>query len=127
TMLMPEGFRERHQAGFARYHETGEAHVIGRTVELVGRRSDGAEFPLELSLGEWRRGGRRAFTGVIRDLTERKRTARYLEAQFRVASVLAESPSLADGAPRFLAAIGESMGWQAGGLWTPEPDGEHLR
>jgi PAS domain S-box-containing protein len=125
--LMPDRFRDQHRKGFARYLKTGRAHVIGRTIELVGLRSDGTEFPLELSLGEWRRGERRAFTGVIRDLTERQRTERYLAAQFRVASVLAESPTLEDAAPRFLAAIGESMGWQVGGLWTPEPDGRHLR
>ncbi|MDX6659998.1 MAG: hypothetical protein QOJ55_820, partial [Solirubrobacteraceae bacterium] len=125
--LMPQRLRDDHRKGFARYLETGRAHVIGRTVELVGLRSDGTEFPLELSLGEWRRGERRVFTGVIRDLGERKRTERYLASQFLVATVLAESPTLEDAAPRFLAAIGESMGWQVGGLWTPEPDGRHLR
>jgi PAS domain S-box-containing protein len=127
TTLMPERSVEAHRKGFARYLETGRATVIGRTIELVGVRSDGSEFPLELSLGEWRRGERRAFTGVIRDLTERKRTERYLAAQFRVASVLVESPTLEDAAPRFLTAIGESMGWQVGGLWTPDPEGEHMR
>jgi PAS domain S-box-containing protein len=125
--LMPERVRDDHRKGFARYLETGRAHLIGRAVELVGLRSDGTEFPLELSLGEWRRGERRAFTGVIRDLGERKRTERYLAAQFLVATVLAESATLEDAAPRFLAAIGESMGWQVGGLWTPGPDGRHLR
>jgi PAS domain S-box-containing protein len=127
TTLMPERFHAAHREGFARYLETGRAKVIGRTVELVGRHSDGTEFPVELSLGEWARGDRRAFTGVIRDLTERKRTERYLAAQFRVATVLAESPTLEDAAPRFLAAIGESMGWHFGGLWTPRPDGRRLR
>ena len=127
TALMPERFHDRHNTGFARYLQTGRASVIGRTIELVGLHSDGTEFPLELSLGEWRRGERRAFTGVIRDLSERKRTECYLAAQFGVASVLADSATLEDAAPQFLAAIGESMGWQVGGLWTPEPDGRHLR
>jgi PAS domain S-box-containing protein len=127
TTLMPQRFHDDHRKGFARYLETGQAHVIGRTLELVGLHSDGTEFPLELSLGEWRRGEGRAFTGVIRDLSERKRTERYLAAQFSVASVLAESPSIEDAAPRFLAGIGESMGWQFGGLWTPDPDDRHLR
>jgi PAS domain S-box-containing protein len=127
TILMPERFHDDHRRGFARYLRTGQAHVIGRTIELVGLHSDGTEFPLELSLGEWRRGVGRAFTGVIRDLSERKRTERYLAAQFSVASVLAESPSIEDAAPRFLAGIAQSMGWQVGGLWTPEPDGHRLR
>jgi PAS domain S-box-containing protein len=126
TTLMPERFVEAHRKGLARYVETGRGNVVGRTIELVGVRSDGSEFPLELSLGEWRRGERRAFTGVIRDVTERKRTERYLAAQFRVASVLVESPTLDDAAPRFLEAIGESMDWQVGGLWTPDPDGGQL-
>ncbi len=127
TVLVPERFVDAHRQAFARRLETGRGDVIARTIELVGRRSDGTEFPLEVSLGEWRRGERRAFTGVIRDLTERKRTERYLTAQVGVASVLVESPSLEDAAPRFLAAIGGSMGWPAGGLWTPESDGERLR
>jgi len=58
---------------------------------------------------------RRAFTGVIRDLTEQAHRA-LPAAQFRVASVLVESPNAQDAAPRFLAAIGESIGWQVGGL-----------
>lgn len=41
TALMPEGFRERDEWGLARFLWTGEANVIGRTVELVGLRRDG--------------------------------------------------------------------------------------
>ena len=71
-LLMPERFREHHDRGFRRYLETDEAHVMGSTVELAGLRKDGAEFPLELSLGETRRGKDRTFVGIIRDITERK-------------------------------------------------------
>jgi PAS domain S-box-containing protein len=73
TVLMPERFRDAHRAGVARYLATGEARVVGRTVELVGRRQDGTEFPVELSLASWKRGGEIAFTAIIRDVTERKR------------------------------------------------------
>src|SRR6185295_9121752 len=50
TLLMPFKFHEAHRSGFARFLSTGVAHVVGRTVELAGRRKDGSEFPLELSL-----------------------------------------------------------------------------
>jgi PAS domain S-box-containing protein len=72
TLLMPERFRDAHRAGMARYLATGEARVVGKTVELVGRKRDGTEFPLELSLASWKRGSETAFTAIIRDITERK-------------------------------------------------------
>lgn len=72
AVLMPERFREAHRQGMERYLSTGVARVIGRTVELVGRRREGTEFPLELSLASWRRGEEVAFTAVIRDIAARK-------------------------------------------------------
>ncbi|WP_220634544.1 PAS domain S-box protein [Georgfuchsia toluolica] len=72
TLLMPERFQERHLAGMRRVQSGGEWHVIGKTVELTGRRKDASEFPLELALAEWTVGEGRFFTGNIRDITERK-------------------------------------------------------
>jgi diguanylate cyclase (GGDEF)-like protein/PAS domain S-box-containing protein len=44
----------------------------GRTAEALGRRADGSLFPLELSLSELRHGKGRLFTGIVRDISERK-------------------------------------------------------
>lgn len=79
TVLMPERFQEPHRRGLARYLATGEAHVIGRTVELAGRRKDGTEFPLELSLASWHQDDEPAFAGIIRDITERKQIEEALQ------------------------------------------------
>jgi PAS domain S-box-containing protein len=90
TVLMPERFRDRHRAGLARYLATGEAHVVGKTVELAGCRKDGTEFPLELSLASWKRGPDVAFTATIRDITERKQAEdalRRYAAQLEAANV----------------------------------------
>jgi PAS domain S-box-containing protein len=73
TLLMPARFREGHVQGFNRYRATGEAHVIGKTVELAGVRKNGTEFPLELSLATGADGTQRFFAAIIRDLTARKR------------------------------------------------------
>jgi diguanylate cyclase (GGDEF)-like protein/PAS domain S-box-containing protein len=73
TLLMPERYRDHCVAGLHRYLRTGEARVVGGTAELVGLRSDGSEFPIEMSLGETHQDGERLFTGIIRDITERKR------------------------------------------------------
>lgn len=73
TMLMPERFRGPHETGFRRYLETNEARVVGKgAIEFVGLRKDGEEFPLELSLAEMREEDHILFTGIIRDVTERK-------------------------------------------------------
>src|ERR687898_2290104 len=79
TLLMPERYREFCVAGLHRYLRTGEAHVVGGTTELVGLRKDGSEFPIEMSLGETYEDGERLFTGVIRDVTERKEIEKALE------------------------------------------------
>jgi len=122
TMLMPESYRPKHEAGFRRYLEGAEPRVIGSTVELHGRDKDGREFPLELSLGEAPLAGGRLFTGLIREITVRRRAERYLTTQLAVASVMAEGTQLEHARARVLAAIGKSMGWTLGELWRIDED-----
>src|SRR5215218_4013449 len=86
TLLMPERYGNLCVAGLHRYLQTGEARVVGGTTELVGLRKVGSEFPIEMSLGETYENGERLFTGVIRDVTERKRAESALresEQRFR--------------------------------------------
>jgi PAS domain S-box-containing protein len=73
TILMPERFREAHRKGLDRYLRTGEAHVLGKAVELTGLRKGGSEFPLQLSLSGWKTGTDMFFTGILSDVTERKK------------------------------------------------------
>jgi PAS domain S-box-containing protein len=74
TLLMPERYRNGHRMGLERMRNSGESHVIGKTVALHGLRKDGREFPLELSLSAWKHNGALAYTGIIRDITERTQT-----------------------------------------------------
>lgn len=73
ALLMPERFHQPHWQGLRRYVVTSQARVIGTTVEMVGKRKDGAEFPLELSLASWKSKENTFFTGILTDITERKK------------------------------------------------------
>lgn len=72
-LIIPERYHEAHRNGMARYTETGEGHVIGTTVELAARTKSGEEVPIELSLSTWSVRDERYYTGIIRDIGERKR------------------------------------------------------
>ncbi len=81
-ILMPSPYHEQHDGYLARYLATGEKHVIGIGRVVVGLRSDGSTFPMELAVGEVQTGGPPLFAGFIRDLTERQETqARLQELQ----------------------------------------------
>ena len=73
-MIIPERYKDAHRKGMKRYHETKTPRVIGKTVELDGRRKDGNEFPLEMSLGSWETEEGVFYSSIIRDITERKIT-----------------------------------------------------
>lgn len=79
TVLMPEQYREAHRKGIERVTLTNETRIIGKTVELSGLRKDGSEFPLELSVSTWMTKRGRFFSGIIRDVTERKQAEKQLQ------------------------------------------------
>lgn len=72
-MLMPEPFHGQHDRYIANYLTTGEAKIIGVGREVVGQRKDGSTFPMDLAVSEFQIGPHRYFTGIVRDITERKR------------------------------------------------------
>jgi diguanylate cyclase len=72
TILIPEELREAHERGLDRFLSSGEARILGRTVELEAVRADGTTFPIEMALSTWTSDEGRFFTGVIRDIIERR-------------------------------------------------------
>ena len=71
-ILMPQRFREAHERGMANVVAGRNSRLIGKTVELFGITKDGNEFPVELSLSTWKSGDETFYTGMIRDISERK-------------------------------------------------------
>jgi PAS domain S-box-containing protein len=74
TMLMSSPYREAHDGYMARYLQTGEKHIIGICREVDARRKDGSIFPTDLTVSEVPH--LKLFTGVHRDLTQRKQLER---------------------------------------------------
>lgn len=93
TMLMPEYLRELHRTAVRRYVATGEKHISWTGVELTGLHKSGREIPVEVSFGEQLREGRRIFTGIIRDASERRRAEEELrQAKEKYARMIQSSP-----------------------------------
>ncbi|AWK88523.1 PAS domain-containing sensor histidine kinase [Azospirillum thermophilum] len=78
-MLMPSPHREQHDGYLEHYLTTGERRIIGIGRIVTGQRKDGTSFPMELAVGEVNLGGRRMFTGFVRDLTERQATEKRMQ------------------------------------------------
>lgn len=72
TVIMPEKYAESHTRAFKKVVDTGISNLQGKTVELSGRKKDGTEFPIELSIAKWELNNRVYFTGMIRDISFRK-------------------------------------------------------
>jgi len=79
NILMPEPYHGEHDRYLANYLETGHAKIIGIGREVIGRRKDGSTFPMELAISAFHIGARPHFTGIVRDIAERKQ----LEGELR--------------------------------------------
>lgn len=94
-ILMPEPYYSAHDNYLRNYLRTGKTNVIGGSREVRGRRKDGTDFPLKLSVGEISIQGKRLFTGITHDLTheaeleERLRQSKKMESLGTMASGIA--------------------------------------
>lgn len=93
SLLMPDATRAVHDAYLDRYVQGGEARIIGIGREEQGRRKDGTLFPIELAISETRLGNRHLFTGVVRDISARKREEQELIAAREAAEAASRAKS----------------------------------
>jgi PAS domain S-box-containing protein len=89
TMIIPPAVRSAHRRGLARYLATGESSLMGRRVQVTAMRSDGAEFPAELTIIPVPLQHQTTFTAYLRDITRekwREQELRRYADELRVAS-----------------------------------------
>lgn len=96
TVLMDDDLASDHEAGFARYLRTGDRTLDWDYVELVGRHRDGSPIPLGVSFAEFTDDGERLFTGVVRDISDRKAWEARLTRLNDLSHELVEQPSATD-------------------------------
>ena len=100
SVLMPDPYRHEHDKYIQDYCLSGQAKVIGVGREVVGRRRNGEDFPLHLTITEIHVGSRRIFTGLMRDLSEMKEADRRLKQlkteleRSRLGQLIGQSPAM---------------------------------
>ena len=73
TLIIPHALHERHEKGIERMNQHKKPHVLGKVLELTAVKKSGEEFPIELTLGSWDNDDKRYYSGIIRDITEKKK------------------------------------------------------
>ncbi|MDN3642019.1 SpoIIE family protein phosphatase [Lutimonas halocynthiae] len=73
-LIIPEKYHARHHAGMERVLSGGEKHAINKIVEMEGQKKDKTIFPISLALSMWEGINGMNFSGIIRDITKRKKT-----------------------------------------------------
>ena len=86
-MLMPDPYHSEHDQYLRNYMMSGLKKVIGIGREVLGRRSDGVSFPIELAVSEMVVDGARKFTGIVRDISSR------IQAEMQFRQVVESAPN----------------------------------
>jgi PAS domain S-box-containing protein len=89
TLIVPPYLTEKYLPGLADYLMSGAGSLIGRPIEVIAKRSNGEEFPIELALTQIPASDPPFFTAFIRDITDRRQSEEALRrSEARKAAVL---------------------------------------
>ena len=109
--------------------EKGLCVITAGAATCSHRRKDGSKVVVmsRWSLDHDAKGKPASILETNTEITDRKRAEHRTAVNLAVARILSESPALTDAAPRILQAVCQTLGWEVGGFWMPEPNGSVLR
>jgi diguanylate cyclase (GGDEF)-like protein/PAS domain S-box-containing protein len=125
--IIPVRHREAHLEGLERYLATGKGKVIDQRIEIEALHREGFEFPVELTISvRTTEDGRYYFNALLHDISDRRRSALYVDAQHAVTRILAGASTEDEVILGLLPELGERMGWEYGALWRWDDEAERL-
>jgi PAS domain S-box-containing protein len=125
--LLPERLRSRHAAHRTEYFSAPRSRPMGIDLDLVGRRADGGEVPIDVSLSFVDTPDGRRGIAFVSDVTHRRQAERRQRAEFAVTNALLEAPTIQDAVARVVRAVCGDLGWDVGEFWLPERESGGLR
>jgi PAS domain S-box-containing protein len=126
NMLMPEPYRAEHDSYIQNYLQTGKKQIIGISREVSGLKKDGSTFPMDLAVSEVFLGGRRMFSGMIRDISQRKQEQSLKTMQHDLTRILAEAQSTDEGVTKILQTLSDHPTWDLAFYWSLDTDANIL-
>jgi diguanylate cyclase (GGDEF)-like protein/PAS domain S-box-containing protein len=83
TTIIPDRFKQAHKKGIKKFSPLVKPKKLGKKYEIMALKKDGSEFPVEISLASWKKKKDTYHTGIIRDITKRKK----MEEKLRSVSI----------------------------------------
>lgn len=110
SLIIPAKVHGEHQKALERLAESKKSKFPGKTIEADGTRKDGSSFPLEVSVAKWSNNNEYYFTGILRDITERKLMEKELfQANQRLIKANKELIELSNHKSEFLANMSHEL------------------
>ena len=94
STIIPSQHKTSHIAGLNRLKSREAEKLIGKTIEITGMNKNGTEFPIELSLSSWETNNKKYYTGIIRDITERKQADLLQSVVYEISKATQEAKNL---------------------------------